>query len=319
MVNKSLIYRHGDSAEGFYPMAWSSIFGCWSVGEPGFSDTTDPAYGMDPGMQLSGTPEVDYQIWFEIMDLPPVDFRIKMDDGTGLTEVGQGYNLSVRTEHHVHMKYRAYVPQQPPPTGVFYVTFKLVDALGLYEDSEPFICVFNAPAPAVEETTPLYRALLPNTYLAPMTFTFHRAIMVDGGPPVTITDEETQTEDYYSDYFDYEVSADDMTLMLNRTGRPLPGRTWLQVSFTEHLKDAHIADRPAVPFSQYVRTPAPGDIDGDEYVDLKDFATFALCFGSEAGEPLPGCSAEEAAASDMDGDGWVDLSDFASFALVFGS
>ena len=317
-MDKSLIYRDGDPADGFYPMTWS-FFGYWSCGQPGFSDTTDPAYGFDPSVRLSGTPNVDYQIWFEILDLPPSDFRIKMDDGTGFTEVGQGYNLSDRIEHHVHMKYRAYVPQEPPPTGVFYVTFKLVDALGMYEDSEPFICVFNVPAPAVEETTPLYRAVLPNTYTAPMRFTFHRAIMVDGGPPVTITDQETQAEDYYAGYFDYEVSVDDMTLILNRTGRPLPAESWLQVSLTEHLKDANLTDRPAVPFTHYVRTPAPGDMDGDDYVDLRDFATFALCYGSEVSDPLPGCSAEEAAAGDMDGDGLLDLLDFASFALVFGS
>ena len=316
-MDKSLIYRNGDQAEGCYPMSWS-FYGCWSVGVPGFTDTSDQTYGFDSVILLAGTPNVDYQIWLEILDLPPVDFRLKMEDGTILAEVGDRYNLSARNEHHVHITYRAYVPETPPPTDPYWVTFRLVDDFGQYEASEPFVCVFNAPAPAVEETTPPYRGRLANIYSAPMTFTFHRAIIVEGGPPVTITDEETQSQDYYSGHFDYEVSGDGMTLMLNRTGSMLPDKTWLRVSLTEQVQDADLADRLAVPFTQFVRTPALGDVDGDDDVDLSDFGIFAMCYGSLVGEPLPGCSPEEAAASDIDGNGRVNLSDFGWFALYYG-
>ena len=60
-----------------------------------------------------------------------------------------------------------------------------------------------------------------------------------------------------------------------------------------------------------------GDMDGDDHVDLADFATFATCYG--LGGPHAECEAQEFAACDLDADGLVDLSDFATFALSFGS
>jgi hypothetical protein len=62
----------------------------------------------------------------------------------------------------------------------------------------------------------------------------------------------------------------------------------------------------------------PGDIDGNGYVDLNDFATLALCYhGAAVASPPPGCSAVEFAACDLDGDSDVDLGDFSTFALNF--
>ena len=301
-------------------MTWSES-GYWSVGEPGFSDTTDPLWGFDPAIQLSGTPNVDYRICFEIIDIAP-NFYIKTDDETWVYVIGQRYNLSQWNEHHVHMHYRAYVDQYPEPDYPFYVTYRLVDEIDPdpYEASEPFVCVFNVPAPAVETTTPLYRGTLSSIHNAELIFTFHREITVAGGPPVTITDEETQTQDYYTGYFDYQVQQDqsekDTILVLNQIGGTLPEETWLQVSLTEHLKDAEDTDQPAIPFTQFVYTPAdtptPGDCDDDGDVDLQDFLAFQTCYTGPGGPVDPGCE-----CVDFDGDDDVDLQDFLAFQTAY--
>jgi len=318
-VDKSRVYQHGQSPDppgpypynGYYQLNWSSIYGCWSVGEPGFSDTTDPAYGFPLEIELSGTPGVDYQIWFEILDLAP-DLKIRMDDGTWLTHVGDAYNLSQWSEHHVHMKYRAYVPHDPAPWYPFHVTYRLVDELGPYETSEPFIVVFNVPAPAVEATTPLYEATLPSVCNAQLTFTFHREIVVEDGPPVTITDEDTHTQDYYTGYFDYEVSSNGLTLILDQTDGTLPDDTWLEIALTEHLADADTGTN-GIPFTQYVRTKL-GDIIGDGEVDLADYAQLHDCLtGPDTPSTDPDCR-----YADLDCDGYVDLRDFAAFQRVLG-
>jgi hypothetical protein len=249
-VDKQQIYRHGDPTEGYYPMTWSPVYGCWSFGEPGFAMTEDQEYA------LKGAPNVDYQIWFEILDLSP-DLAIRTSDGQWITEVGQRYNLSDWPAHHVHMTYRAYIPQEPPPDYPFYVTYRLVDELGPYGSSEPFICVFMVPAAAVQATTPPYRSLLRRTTDARVTFTFHRAITVTDGPPVVITDEETHTQDYYTGYFDYSVSADGMTLILNQIDGTLPAKMWLEISLTECVRDAGHPEQAVVPFTQYVYTAVP--------------------------------------------------------------
>ena len=57
-----------------------------------------------------------------------------------------------------------------------------------------------------------------------------------------------------------------------------------------------------------------GDLDGSGgTVNLVDFATFALCFGS-----LPS-SSPACLCSDLNGDGANDLQDFATFGLLFGT
>ncbi|UCG32468.1 MAG: hypothetical protein JSU68_12475, partial [Phycisphaerales bacterium] len=63
----------------------------------------------------------------------------------------------------------------------------------------------------------------------------------------------------------------------------------------------------------------PGDMDGDDRVDLSDFAVFAVCYGSAVSAPPPSCAPEQSAASDFDGDGDVDLADFATFAANHGT
>ncbi|MCK4340611.1 MAG: hypothetical protein KAY37_02660 [Phycisphaerae bacterium] len=314
-MDKQQIYRHGDLSEGYYPLSWSPIFGCWSVGEPGFSDTTDPAYGFPPEIELSGTPNMDYQIWFEILDISP-NLKIRMDDGAWLWQIGDCYNLSTWAEHHVHMKYRAYVPQDPPPDYPFWVTYRLYDELGPYEASEPFICVFNEPAPAVEATLPAYEGTLESLAGAVLQFEFHRAVTVDGGPPVIITDVETQTQDYYTCYFDYEVSPEGLVLTLNQIAGTLPNETWLQISLTEYLKDA-VEDRPVVPFTQYVYTSAAGgclgDCDCDGLISWRDIDYFVAAMNDNvaAWEAMfaPGWPSCPFGNNDVNNDGTVSWRD----------
>ena len=284
-VDKQHIYRHGEDPNppgpypfnGYYQLAWATIYACWYVGEPGFSDTTDPDYGFPPEIELAGTPNVDYQIWFEVLDLSP-EFKLRINDGTWLTHVGDRYNLSNWPEHHVHMSYRAYDGDAgTPPDHPHHVTYRLIDEIGPYETSEPFICVFNLPAPAVEATAPLYRATLP-IQDAELSFTFHRAVTINGGPPATVTDEAEVND--YTDLFDYEVSGDGMTLTLNQSGGTLPTQEWLRVALTEHLLDANVADRPAVPFVQFVYTQLSGDLNCDGSLNSLDIDPFVLALTS---------------------------------------
>jgi len=310
-VNKTRIYRHGEPAEGYYPLSWSFIYQRWSFGEPGFSDTTDPAYGFPPEIQLVGTPGVDYEIWFEIVDLSP-DFKIWTNDGKWLDTIGQRYNLSDWPEHHLHMKYCAYVPQHPPPDYPFYVTYRLVDDLGPYEATPPFSLVFNVPTPTVEGTEPAYRAALPSSTGAEIVFEFHRPIAVGGGPPVTITDEATHSYDYYTGYFNYGVSPDGLTLTLTQIAGVLPRETWLEIALTEHTRDAD-TNFPAVPFTHFAYTLyLPGNCDGDEDVDMDDFNSFSSCMAGPAQAPTTGCR-----CADCDGDDDVDLADFAQMQAAF--
>ncbi len=310
VLDKSRVYQHGVPAEGYYPLSWSAIYRRWSVGEPGFSDTTDPAYGFPVENQLAGAPGVDYEIWFEVLDLS-ADFRIQTNDGTWLDTIGERYNLSNWGEHHVHMKYCAYVAGSPAPDYPFYVTYRLVDDLGLYQPTPPFSLVFNVPTPTVEETGPEYRGVLPSVTDAEISFTFHRPIVVVDGPPVTITDEATQSNDYYTGYFDYSISSNGLTLTLEQTGGELPNETWLEVELTEHTRDA-TTDHAAVPFTNYVYTLfLPGNCDGDGDVDLDDYEYFAACIDGPAATVGSECQ-----CADLDGDGDVDLGDFAEFSQV---
>jgi hypothetical protein len=308
VIDTQRIYRHGDPAEGFYPLTWSPIYACWSVGEPGFSDTSDPAYGFPPETMFSGVPNVDYQIWLEIVDITP-DFYLQTEDGSWLTEIGDSYNLSDLPEHHVHMQYRAYVPQDPPPDCPFHVTYRLIDELGPYGSTPPFSVVFNAPAPTVEATTPEYRGYLAGVVGTEITLTFHREIAVAGGPPVTITDEPTQTQDYYTGYFDYALSRDGLTLILSQSGPALPEETGLQVGLTESVRDA-VEPHAAIPFTLFVSTPILGDLDLDGDVDLADLAQLLGHYGDGPGATY--------AEGDLDGDGDVDLSDLAELLGNYG-
>jgi hypothetical protein len=60
-----------------------------------------------------------------------------------------------------------------------------------------------------------------------------------------------------------------------------------------------------------------GDIDhSGGFVNLSDFATFAICYGLFGA--APGCDIEAFTCSDLDGDGSVTLGDFATFATWYG-
>ncbi len=310
-VEKSQVYRHGVPGEGYYPLSWSPIYHRWSVGEPGFSDTIDPAYGFPPEIQLEGTPGADYEIWFEILDLSP-DFKIQMNDGTWLDAIGDRYNLSDWTEHHVHMKYCAYVPESPTPDYPFYVTYRLVDDLGPYQPTPPFSLVFNVPTPTVEVAEPVYRGVLSSLTNAEIAFTFHRPIAVIDGPPVTITDEATHSHDYYTGYFDYVISPDGLTLTLAQIGGTLPNEIWLEIALTDHTRDA-ATDFAAVPFTHFTHILyLPGNCDGDKDVDLDDFASFVACMEGPRTPVGSGCQ-----CADLDEDDDADLVDFAQLQKAF--
>jgi hypothetical protein len=61
-----------------------------------------------------------------------------------------------------------------------------------------------------------------------------------------------------------------------------------------------------------------GDINADGWVDLNDFATFAVCFtGSTVSIHSYECCQDDFVCSDLDGDNDVDLNDFATFAVWF--
>ena len=58
-----------------------------------------------------------------------------------------------------------------------------------------------------------------------------------------------------------------------------------------------------------------GDTDLDGDVDGADYAIFAGCMGGPAAEPVPPSPCLE--AFDFDGDQDVDLEDYAEFSIVF--
>jgi hypothetical protein len=62
----------------------------------------------------------------------------------------------------------------------------------------------------------------------------------------------------------------------------------------------------------------PGDVDGDNHVDLDDFALFASASaGPAVWEPPPGCQPSHFIRADLDDDVDVDLVDFAAFQVAF--
>jgi len=240
------------------------------------------------------------------------DFKIQINDGTWLDAIGDRYCLSNWSEHHVHMKYCANVPASPQPDYPFYVTYRLVDDLGPYQPAPPFSLVFNVPTPTVEGTEPVYRGVLPSLTDAEIVFTFHRPIAVVDGPPVTITDEVTHSHDYYAGYFDYSISPDGLTLTLSQIGGTLPDEAWLEIALTDHTRDA-VTGFAAVPFAHFVYTLyLPGNCDGDQDVDLDDFASFAACMQGP-GTPV----GAECQCEDLDEDDDVDLTDFARMQEAF--
>ena len=62
-----------------------------------------------------------------------------------------------------------------------------------------------------------------------------------------------------------------------------------------------------------------GDFDGDEDIDLLDFATFLQCFGTSGQCDNTNCSAVEFSCADLTGDCTVDLVDFTTLSVRFGT
>jgi len=82
------------------------------------------------------------------------------------------------------------------------------------------------------------------------------------------------------------------------------GSKWLRTTLTDVGVTGNIVGINAVLL--------PGDLNGDNVVDLNDFSLFAAAFGS-----APGASSWNPAA-DLNCDGVVDMNDFSLFAQDFG-
>lgn len=86
-----------------------------------------------------------------------------------------------------------------------------------------------------------------------------------------------------------------------------------RVTAENSVGDSVASSPTTASFSTLDLTPPPGcvgDIDGDGFTDLNDFAILALNFGSG-----PGATSQD---GDLNGDGFVDLDDFAILAVDFG-
>ena len=69
-------------------------------------------------------------------------------------------------------------------------------------------------------------------------------------------------------------------------------------------------------FTVVAPVAVPGDIDGDNDVDLADFALCALCLAGPDGARPDACPADDFTACDLSEDGRVDLLDAAEFAVL---
>jgi hypothetical protein len=142
-VDCGQIYRHSDPAHNedptwrywHYPLYFSMIYQDYNIGEPGF----DTIKADDPNHCLAGTPMVDYDIIVECVSIAP-GLKAKYTDSTPnftLQAPGDSFNHSAYTDPHLHMKYRA-----PTADTLYWITYRLYDALGKYQPSDEFSIVF---------------------------------------------------------------------------------------------------------------------------------------------------------------------------------
>lgn len=113
--------------------------------------------------------------------------------------------------------------------------------------------------------------------------------------PIEITQGSTGSNGRWGDYYDITIDPTDGRTFwaIGQTSEPFGWSTFVQEFGVE---------------------PAPsclGDVNGDNIVDLDDFAILALNFGAGP--------AATAAQGDLNGDGFVNLDDFAILALNFGN
>lgn len=99
-------------------------------------------------------------------------------------------------------------------------------------------------------------------------------------------------------------------------GEPADGtwRLWI-VDDDFNCDGSHRATDIAV----FIIPPVPGDLDGDQDVDLDDFGLFAECMaGPDVTTPPPGCDPATFDLADLDADNDVGLADSAEFQRIFG-
>ena len=74
------------------------------------------------------------------------------------------------------------------------------------------------------------------------------------------------------------------------------------------------ASHRATDITMFIIPPPPGDLDGDQEVDLDDFGLFAECLaGPDVTTPPPGCDPMTFDLANLDDDNDTDLADFAVF------
>lgn len=146
-------YRNSGDAEygnWFYPLR-ESIFSSYRyrIGEPGFdvfqADDPHAGYTYDPNRAVLGSPEVDYSLIVECLDLS-LGLRAVHKDYPQFTIAtsGESFNhstiVNLRNDGHIHMSYQADSGEE-----LRWITFCVYDALddNLYQPSRPVTIVFN--------------------------------------------------------------------------------------------------------------------------------------------------------------------------------
>jgi hypothetical protein len=141
-VDCSHIYRHSDPlhnqdptwAYWHYPLYYSMIHHDYMISEPGF----DTIKSDEPNHCLTGTPLFDYDIVIECVSISQGLTGIYAGSpGFTISQAGDKFSHSMYTEPHMHFTWRA-----PTNSQLYWLTFRMYDALGKYQPSDNFSLVF---------------------------------------------------------------------------------------------------------------------------------------------------------------------------------
>ena len=110
------------------------------------------------------------------------------------------------------------------------------------------------------------------------------------------------------------INASVMTITFTMDAAAGPGVYPLTITKSD-LSDAggKFGDTEANDGTVTVVIGRKGDFDGDGYIDISDFVSFAIAYGSTLGDP------NYDVVGDFDDNGDIDISDFVSFAIVYGT
>ncbi len=136
------IYRHSDPLDNqdptwaywHYPL-YSSIYGGYTNGEPGFDFIL---VSDDPNQAITGTPLVDYNLWIEVVSIAP-GFYATWDGEPEffLLNAGDKFDYTALGDPHQHFNWNA-----PTDNNLYWISFRIYDALGKYQPSDVFSVVF---------------------------------------------------------------------------------------------------------------------------------------------------------------------------------